>query len=197
LPPRFKRPLQPAATPGFADRYRFATSPKSALAGVVATSRRGTGCTTPSATVLAVPASTPYDHRARGGGTDFVGWDGVGISLSAVVAQFTRFDRLARRCRCNRGYSGFACPASEALLVADYSLGNAAELSASVQLVAGQLVRQHVPLGLVSTNPSGALLLKQLLQSAIRDSAVTDYQYGLNYTNLGYLPGGLAGIHRF
>jgi hypothetical protein len=46
-------------------------------------------------------------------------------------------------------------PGSEALLVADYSLGNAAELSASVQLVAGQLVRQHVPLGLVSTNPSG------------------------------------------
>lgn len=88
-------------------------------------------------------------------------------------------------------------PGSEALLVADYSLGNAAELSPSVQLVAGQLVRQHVPLGLVSTNPSGALLLKQLLQSTIRDSAVTDYQYGLNYTNLGYLPGGLAGIQAF
>ena len=81
---------------------------------------------------------------------------------------------------------------SKVLVVVDYEPSLAGEMEAISGPVLDQLVLRSQPdLSFVSTSPSGAALTERLLTNI----GIT--QTGLQYRNLGYLPGGSAGVLGF
>lgn len=84
---------------------------------------------------------------------------------------------------------------SRVLLVFDYEPATVGEMEASAApLVDHLLLLRHPALALISTSPTGAVLGERLLSGVL---AARDYQPGVGYVNLGYLPGGLAGVRAF
>jgi hypothetical protein len=86
-------------------------------------------------------------------------------------------------------------PAGEAVLISvDYEPGSIPELEAAASGVIQALVSKDNPLRLVSTSNSGPGLARHLLDQAGAEAAQAD---GVNIANLGYIPGGAAGLRYF
>ncbi len=80
------------------------------------------------------------------------------------------------------------------LLVFDYEPGLSGELDAAAAPVIDHLMLRGSPLAILSTSPTGSALAERFLQNT---QASHNYQYGQQYINLGYLPGGSSGILSF
>jgi len=85
-------------------------------------------------------------------------------------------------------------PDSKALIVFDYEAGLSGEMEAAAVPVIEHLMVQGVDLAFVSTSPVGPLLAERMLSLY---HAEYQYHSGEQYVNLGYLPGGPAGIAAF
>ena len=88
-----------------------------------------------------------------------------------------------------------ALPESATVIVAfDYAPGQAGELNSLAATLLSHLMQRQARLVLVSTEPTGP----ELAQGVINPLAESlDYAYGEDYINLGYLPGGSAGLQAF
>jgi hypothetical protein len=89
-----------------------------------------------------------------------------------------------------------AIPADAPVLVVfDYEPSTVGEMEAAAgPLMDHLLLLKHPHLALVSTSPTGAALAERFMSTTLADRG---YQRGLQYVNLGYLPGGLAGVYNF
>ncbi|MGE5462013.1 MAG: hypothetical protein ACM3PS_01570 [Syntrophothermus sp.] len=85
------------------------------------------------------------------------------------------------------------------LVILDYEPALAGEMEAVSGPLLDQLVRLHNPyLSFLATSPSGNALAERLLANTnLTRPDGTGYVAGQNYTNLGYLPGGEAGVLAF
>jgi hypothetical protein len=90
-----------------------------------------------------------------------------------------------------------------AVLVAfDYEPGFSGEMEASAGGVIAHLIERRVPLFLVSTNPLGPALAERMLKQQVDElnsqllPDTSPYTTSL-FTNLGYIPGGIAGMRAF
>lgn len=80
------------------------------------------------------------------------------------------------------------------LLVFDYEMALVGELEAVAAPVVDHLMLRGARLTMLSTTPGGPLLAERFL---VRTQADHQYQPGSQYVNLGYLPGGAAGVLSF
>jgi hypothetical protein len=86
-------------------------------------------------------------------------------------------------------------PKNERVLVGfDYEPGLAAELDAAGDPVIDHLMSQEALLTLVSTSPTGPILAERFMREIQADY---EYKNGEDYVNLGYIPGGAAGLQSF
>ena len=86
-------------------------------------------------------------------------------------------------------------PVDKPVLVAfDYDAGQMGELSPAAETLLAHLMRRGAPLVAVSTRPAGAPIADAELR---RLAAAAGYEYGANYLNLGYIPGGAVGLLQF
>jgi hypothetical protein len=82
-----------------------------------------------------------------------------------------------------------------ALLIFDYEPALAGELEASAAPFVDHLIGyRHPRLAILSTSPTGAALAERFMA---RTQSRHNYLSGQNYINMGYLPGGSAGILSF
>jgi hypothetical protein len=82
-------------------------------------------------------------------------------------------------------------PANTPVLVAvDYEPGLSGEMQLAAAPVIGQLNARAARLALISTNPSGPVLAENLLRAVGTSPSLLS-------TNLGFLPGGTAGLQEF
>jgi hypothetical protein len=88
---------------------------------------------------------------------------------------------------------------SSVLVVMDYEPSLAGEMEATSSPLLNQLVLlRHPRLAFISTSPNGPGLVDRLLRTTeITAPSGPQYQEGQNYFNLGYLPGGEAGVLSF
>ncbi len=82
------------------------------------------------------------------------------------------------------------------LVVVDYQAGYAGELDAVVSSVFDHLMIRGAFITLVSTSPLGALQAERLIATTNRNYQ-HDYRREAHYLNLGYIPGGTAGLRSF
>ncbi len=89
-----------------------------------------------------------------------------------------------------------AIPADAPVLVAfDYEPSTVGEMEATgASLMDHLLLLKHPHLALLSTSPTGAALAERFMSTTL---AARAYQRGVQYVDLGYLPGGLAGVYDF
>ena len=81
------------------------------------------------------------------------------------------------------------------LVVFDYEPATVGEMEASAaSLMDHLLLLRHPVLALISTSPTGSVLAERFMANVLASRA---YQPGVGYVNLGYLPGGLAGVRAF
>jgi len=81
------------------------------------------------------------------------------------------------------------------LVVFDYEPATVGEMEASAaSLMDHLLLLRHPVLALISTSPTGSVLAERFMANTLASRA---YQPGVGYVNLGYLPGGLAGVRAF
>lgn len=87
-------------------------------------------------------------------------------------------------------------PEGAPVLVAfDYEPARVGEMEAAAAPLFDQLMLlRHSYLIFISTNETGAILAERFISGPL---AVHNYQYGIQYLNLGYLPGGQMGIRAF
>lgn len=87
-------------------------------------------------------------------------------------------------------------PEGAPVLVAfDYEPARVGEVEAAAAPLFDQLMLlRHPYLIFISTNETGAILAERFISGPL---AVHNYQYGIQYLNLGYLPGGQMGIRAF
>jgi len=87
-------------------------------------------------------------------------------------------------------------PEGAPVLVAfDYEPARVGEMEAAAAPLFDQLMLlRHPYLIFISTNETGAILAERFISGPL---AVHNYQYGIQYLNLGYLPGGQMGIRAF
>lgn len=85
---------------------------------------------------------------------------------------------------------------AKVLLAVDYQPGLSAEMDAASGAVIDPLMAKGAYLGLVSTTPSGPLQAERLIS---RVSQQGEHAYlGINqFANLGFIPGGMAGLRSF
>lgn len=76
----------------------------------------------------------------------------------------------------------------------DYEPGLAAELDTAAEPVFDHLMSEGALLTLISTSPSGPILAERFIRSIKSDQELI---YGLEYVNLGYIPGGAVGLLSF
>ena len=82
-----------------------------------------------------------------------------------------------------------------ALLIFDYEPALAGELEAAAAPLVDRLIGlRHPRLTILSTSPTGAALAERFMRTT---QANANYLPGQNYLNLGYLPGGTAGLLAF
>jgi hypothetical protein len=79
------------------------------------------------------------------------------------------------------------------LVVFDYEPALSGELQAAAAPVIDRILLLGARLALISTNPTGPALAEQFLESTQSYHLET----GMQYVNLGYLPGGPAGVYYF
>ncbi len=82
---------------------------------------------------------------------------------------------------------------SSVLAVFDYDPALSGELQAAVAPVVDRILTRGAHLALISTSPTGPALAEQFLHS----TQAAHLQAGVQYVNLGYLPGGPSGIYYF
>ncbi len=88
------------------------------------------------------------------------------------------------------------------LVAFDYDPGFSGEMEASASAVISHLIEKQVPLVFVSTNPFGPALAERLVKRQVNElnsqllPNTTPYTTSL-FTNLGYIPGGIAGLRAF
>jgi hypothetical protein len=87
------------------------------------------------------------------------------------------------------------------LVAFDYDPGFSGEMEASAAGIVAHLVEKRVPLLLVSTNPLGPALAERLVKQQVDELnsqllQTPPYTTSL-ITNLGYIPGGIAGLRAF
>jgi hypothetical protein len=88
------------------------------------------------------------------------------------------------------------------LVAFDYEPGFSGEMEASASAAITDLVKKRVPLMLVSTNPLGPALAERMMNKQVDDlntqplADTSPYTTSL-FTNLGYIPGGIAGLRAF
>ncbi len=89
-----------------------------------------------------------------------------------------------------------AIPADAPVLVVfDYEPSTVGEMEAAAgPLMDHLLLLKHPRLALVSTSPTGAALAERFMSTTLADRS---YQRNAQYVDLGYLPGGLAGVYNF
>jgi hypothetical protein len=87
-------------------------------------------------------------------------------------------------------------PENAPVLVAfDYEASRAGEMEAAAAPLFDQLLLlKHPRLTLIATNETGSTLAERFVTGPL---AVHNYQSGVTYSNLGYLPGGQLGIRAF
>lgn len=86
------------------------------------------------------------------------------------------------------------------LLVFDYQPGYAGELEQAASPVVRHLVDKNMRLALVSSSPTGVLMSENMMdriQAELSNENKPPYPAGDKYVDLGYLPGGEAGIQVF
>jgi len=83
---------------------------------------------------------------------------------------------------------------SRVLLAFDYQPGLSGELDAIASPVVDHLMMRGTYLTLVSTSPSGPVVAERFL---VNTQAIHNYTNGIQYINLGYIPGGPAGLLSF
>ncbi len=76
----------------------------------------------------------------------------------------------------------------------DFEPGLAAELDATAAPVFDHLVEKGALFTLISTTPNGPILAERFVKYMLTEN---EYRSGLDYINLGYLPGGAAGLLNF
>ena len=90
---------------------------------------------------------------------------------------------------------------SKVLVVIDYEPSLAGEMEAvSSPLLNQTVLLRHAVLSFVSTSPNGAALVERLMASSRINTTAPDglgYEVDKQYFNLGYLPGGSAGVLGF
>lgn len=90
---------------------------------------------------------------------------------------------------------------SQVLVVIDYEPALAGEMEATSGPLLDQMVLlRHPRLSFLSTSPNGSALAERLMTSAninLPSPAGLGYNVGEHYFNLGYLPGGAAGVLEF
>ncbi|HJS29159.1 MAG TPA: hypothetical protein VJ768_06035 [Anaerolineales bacterium] len=87
-------------------------------------------------------------------------------------------------------------PGQKVLVSFDYQPGLSGEMDAVAEPILQDLLRRQVLLTLVSTSPTGPALAETSLSEAglVENFSLT---HGQNYLNLGYIPGGAAGLQFF
>jgi hypothetical protein len=87
-------------------------------------------------------------------------------------------------------------PEGAAVLVAvDYQPARAGEMEAAAAPMFDQMiVLRHPRLAFISTDETGPLMAERFISGPLAERG---YQYGSQYVNLGYLPGGMIGIRSF
>lgn len=85
---------------------------------------------------------------------------------------------------------------STVLFVVDYQASAAGEMDLVAGVVLQHLAARNVRLVFVSTNPVGAMQAERLMQKMSQTTGIA-YKQLENYANLGYIPGGGAGILGF
>jgi len=80
------------------------------------------------------------------------------------------------------------------LLVFDYEAGFSGEMKVVAAPLVEQLMSRGAKLVVISTLPTGPALAENFLQET---QAQYEFQTGVNYRNLGYLPGGVSGMVSF
>lgn len=83
---------------------------------------------------------------------------------------------------------------SRVLLAFDYQPGLSGEMDAAASAVIDHLMLRGAYLTLVSTSTSGPIVGEHFLQ---KTQAAHDYTNGIQYINLGYIPGGPSGLLSF
>ncbi len=88
---------------------------------------------------------------------------------------------------------------SPVLIILDYEPSLAGEMEAASGPVLDKLILMHHPvLSFITTSPNGSGLVERLLRDTnINTPTGLGYSAGNNYFNLGYLPGGEAGVLSF
>jgi hypothetical protein len=81
-----------------------------------------------------------------------------------------------------------------ALIAFDYEPGLAGEMEAASSAVVDGLMLKGAKLALVSTSPTGPALAERFIHGVQNQH---EYQSGTQYVNLGYIPGGVAGLAAF
>jgi hypothetical protein len=89
-----------------------------------------------------------------------------------------------------------AIPADAPVLVVfDYEPATAGEMEATAaSLLDHMLLLRHPRVAMLSTSPTGPALADRFISTTL---AARAYRSGAQYLNLGYLPGGLSGVHFF
>ena len=86
-------------------------------------------------------------------------------------------------------------PDAPVLAVFDYEPATVGEMEATAaSLMDHLLLLKHPRLAVISTSPTGSALAERFISGTLADRA---YVRGVQYVNLGYLPGGLAGVQSF
>ncbi len=81
------------------------------------------------------------------------------------------------------------------LVVFDYEPSLAGELEATAAPLFNRLLLlKHPNLAIVSTSPTGPALAERFMSTTLKER---NYQRGVQYVDLGYLAGGLAGVYDF
>jgi hypothetical protein len=89
---------------------------------------------------------------------------------------------------------GGLAPETPVLLAFDYEPGLSGEMEAAASAVVDHMMVRGASLALVSTSPTGPVLAERFVQKIqVRHR----YMAGQQYLNLGYIPGGAAGLMSF
>jgi hypothetical protein len=85
--------------------------------------------------------------------------------------------------------------AAPVLVVIEYAPARTTEMEAAAAPLLDQMILlRHPRLTFISTSPTGSLLAERLMQGALGERG---YRAGVNYSNLGYLPGGALAVLAF
>jgi hypothetical protein len=86
--------------------------------------------------------------------------------------------------------------AAKVLVIFDYQPGYAGEMEQTAGPVIGHLMSKNARMAFVSTLPTGVLMSERMMDAQNKISTV-QYKKGIEYADLGYLPGDAAGIQVF